>query len=185
MAVKQVKVVHVPLEQLKAHPDNPRVGDVDAIAESIRVNGFYGAIYAQAGTDVILAGTHRWQAAGKVGMKTIPVIYLEVDDAQAKKILLADNRTSDRASYDKDPLARLLKDVMQDSDLVGTGWQATDLEKLIRESVDLPDVTEEDKPLRPFERTYWLIAAPIDMHDSIELLLRELPEEAEVASSQN
>ncbi len=185
MAVKQVKVVQVPVEQLKAHPDNPRVGDVDAIAESIRINGFYGVIYVQADTEVILAGTHRWQAAQSVGMKTIPVIYLDVDDAQAKKILLADNRTSDKASYDKDPLARLLKDVMQESDLVGTGWQSTDLEKLIRESVDLPDLTEEDKPLRPFERTYWLIAAPIDMHDSIEFLLRELPEEAEVASSQN
>lgn len=185
MAVKQPKIVNVPIGQLKPHPDNPRVGDVDAIAESIRINGFYGAILAQEGKDVILAGTHRWEAAQNVGMKTIPVMYLDVDDAQAKKILLADNRTSDKASYNKDPLARLLKDVMQESDLVGTGWQATELEKLIRESVDLPDISEEDKPLRPFERTYWLIAAPIDMHDSIELLLRELPEGAEVASSQN
>jgi len=185
MAVKQVKVVNVPLEQLKAHPDNPRVGDVDAIAESIRVNGFYGAIYVQDGTDVILAGTHRWQAAGKVGMKTIPVIYLEVDDAQAKKILLADNRTSDRASYDKDPLASILKEVMGESDLLGTGWEATDLEKLIREAVDMPDSTEEDVPLRPLERTYWLVSAPIHLHDVIEGALEALPEEVEVASSQN
>lgn len=185
MAVKQVKVVNVPIDQLKAHPDNPRVGDVDAIAESIRINGFYGVIYVQQGTDVILAGTHRWQAAQSVGMKTIPVIYLEVDDAQAKKILLADNRTSDRASYDKDPLANLLKEVMHQSDLLGTGWDAKDLDKLIKESTDLPDKSEEDVELRPLERTYWLVAAPIHCHDMIESVLEGLPVEVEVASSQN
>lgn len=181
----QVKVVNVPVGQLKAHPDNPRVGDVDAIAESIRINGFYGVIYVQQGTDVILAGTHRWQAAQNVGMKTIPVIYLDVDDAQAKKILLADNRTSDRASYNKDPLANLLKEVMHESDLLGTGWDAKDLDKLIKESTDLPDQSEEDVELRPLERTYWLVAAPIHLHDMIESVLEGLPVEVEVASSQN
>lgn len=185
MAVKPIKVVQVPLKDLKVHPDNPRLGDVDAIVESIRVNGFYGAIYVQESSNTILAGTHRWQAADKVGMKTIPVIYLDVDDSQAKKILLADNRTSDRASYDKDPLARLLRNVMTDSDLLGTGWEATDLEKMLREAVDLPDSTEEEKEIRPLERTFWLVSAPIHMHDAIEGALEGLPKEVEVASSQN
>lgn len=185
MAVKQVKVVNVPLGDIQPHPDNARVGDVDAIAESIRVNGFYGVIYVQESSGNILAGAHRWEAAAKVGMKTIPVIYLDVDDAKAKKILLADNRTSDKATYAKDPLTDLLKDVMHDSDLTGTGWQATDLEKLIKESVDLPDVTEDEKPLKPLENTFFLVSAPLHMHDMVQAALEDLPAEVQVASSQN
>lgn len=38
----------LPVDALEPHPDNPRRGDVDAIAESIRHNGFFGAVLVQA-----------------------------------------------------------------------------------------------------------------------------------------
>lgn len=37
----------VPLDRLKLHPRNPRRGDVDRIAESMDVNGVYGAVVVQ------------------------------------------------------------------------------------------------------------------------------------------
>ena len=32
-----------PVESLTTHPENPRLGNIAAIRESIRANGFYGA----------------------------------------------------------------------------------------------------------------------------------------------
>ena len=52
----------VPLASLKRHPDNPRRGDVKAIALSINKNGFYGAVIVQRSTRYILAGNHRADA---------------------------------------------------------------------------------------------------------------------------
>jgi site-specific DNA-methyltransferase (adenine-specific) len=56
-------VTLVAVDDLQAHPANPRRGNVDAIRESIRVNGWHGVIVAQASTGRIVVGTHRWLAA--------------------------------------------------------------------------------------------------------------------------
>jgi len=123
----------VAIDDLKVHPDNPRKGNIAALVESIEVNGFYGAIVAQESTGFILVGNHRWQAAKEVGLKKVPVIYVEVDDEGARKILLADNRTSDLSSYDETVLIRLLSSI----DLSGTGYTDSDLDDIISR-IDLP-----------------------------------------------
>lgn len=120
----------VPVDDLKPHPSNPRKGNVDAIADSIKVNGFYGAIVAQESTGYILVGNHRWQAAKKVGLKKVPVIFVDVDDKQARKILLADNKTADISMYDDSALAALLSDLT--GELEGTGWSNDELDDLLR-----------------------------------------------------
>lgn len=130
-------VKQVPVDDLQSHPDNPRKGNVDAIVESIRANGFYGACVVQQSTMRILVGNHRWQAAKQAGLKKIPVVFVDVDDAQAKKILLADNRTSDLSSYDSEVLVRLLSNM----DLEGTGYRESDLDALIAR-LDLPAPVE-------------------------------------------
>lgn len=123
----------VPVGDLKSHPDNPRKGNIDALAESIRINGFYGAIVVQQSTGYILVGNHRWQAAKAVGLKKVPVIYVDVDDEGARKILLADNRTSDMSTYDESALVKLLSSI----DLAGTGYDESDLDDIIAR-LDLP-----------------------------------------------
>jgi len=103
----------VPVDALKPHPANPRRGDTVAIAESITENQFYGAVIAQRGTGLILAGNHRWKAAKDTGATEIPVIWIECDDAEALRILLVDNRTNDLAGYDDKALADLLSQVVE------------------------------------------------------------------------
>jgi ParB-like chromosome segregation protein Spo0J len=121
----------VSLGALKSHPKNPRQGDVGAIYESIDANGFYGAVVAQKSTGHILAGNHRWMAAKEAGMVTVPVIWVDVDDDRALRILLADNKTNDDASYDESALAAILADLANTSDLLGTGYDGDDLDELI------------------------------------------------------
>lgn len=121
----------VPVGELKTHPENPRRGDVSLVAESIRTNGFYGAVVAQRSTGYVLAGNHRLMAADSVGLDEIPVVWVDVDDEQAMRILLADNRTSDLAAYDDDSLGRLLEHLSStDGGLEGTGYSEFDLSAL-------------------------------------------------------
>jgi ParB-like chromosome segregation protein Spo0J len=161
-----MEIVDVPIDALLPHPKNPRKGNVDKIAESIIANGFYGAVIAQKSTNIILVGNHRWRAARQTGMTSIPVMYVDVDDATATKILLADNRTSDLAVYDADELTRILKSVMVEDDLTGTGFTAQDLDKMIADVNDAANY-KRVRNLEPFQNCYWLIKAPIEMQGEL------------------
>ena len=130
----------VPIKNLTPHPDNPRQGDIGAIAVSIQENGWYGTIVAQQSTGVVLAGNHRLQAAKQLGMKELPVYWVDVDDTTARKILLADNRVNDLASYDSEALAEILTDLATTDDLLGTGYDGDDLDDL------LSDMEEPEAP---------------------------------------
>jgi len=57
----------VRIDSLTARPENPRRGDIEAVAQSIDQNGFYGAVIAQVSTRRILLGNLRWKAAKKRG----------------------------------------------------------------------------------------------------------------------
>ena len=121
----------VPLDRLKLHPRNPRRGDVDRIAESMDVNGVYGAVVVQRSSGYVLAGNHRLRAARKLNLPSLPVLWVDVDDVEATRILLADNRTSDLGGYDDASLAELLQGLADDGGLLGTGYEEDDLAALL------------------------------------------------------
>ena len=124
----------VPIDSLEPHPRNPRRGDLESIRASIRANRFFGALLVQRSTRRILAGAHRWRAAKLEGIKSVPVLWVEVKDAEALRILLADNRTNDLSGWDEKGLAELLQDISVDGGLEGTGYADTDLDELLRDS---------------------------------------------------
>lgn len=108
-------------DPLKEHPQNPNRGDVAVIDESIDENGWYGAVIAQVGTGYILTGNHRYRAAKARGAKEIPVIWKDVDDEIAVKIMLGDNQIARRAQMDEETL-NLLLDSLETTR--GTGFDA-------------------------------------------------------------
>ena len=124
-------IATVPIDDLIRHPDNPRQGDIGAISASIEVNGWYGTVVAQSSTRHVLAGNNRMEAARRLGMTDLPVHWLDVDDATARRIMLADNRTSDLATYDDAVLVQLLEAAAADDDLFGTGFDGDDLDDLL------------------------------------------------------
>lgn len=119
-----------PTSSLTPHPENPRRGATHAIVESIRAHGFYGALIAQRSTRHVIAGNHRLAAAIEAGLDAVPVIWLDVTDEQARRILLADNRTSDLGGYDTAALADLLANLPETA-LIGTGYDASDAASLL------------------------------------------------------
>lgn len=118
-----------PLSELTPHPENPRQGDVGAIAQSLTANGQYAPIVARP-DGTVLAGCHRLAAAKSLGWEEMLVSTIEVSDETARRIVLADNRTSDLASYDDHNLQSLLMSLAENDTLDGTGWDLDDLDDL-------------------------------------------------------
>lgn len=133
----QLSTEYVGINELTPHPENPRQGNVDAIAESLEVNGQYRPIVANHDT-VILAGNHTWMAAQKLGWKTIWVSFINVSWEKGRQILLADNRHNDLAGYDEEALLKILQEV----ELEGTGFDDEYLQKLLDKFSD--DEDDED-----------------------------------------
>jgi hypothetical protein len=141
---------------LEDHPENPRRGDTKAVEDSIDHNGFYGAILVQKSTGRVIAGHTRLRAAKASGAKTVPGIWLEVDDNLARRILLSDNRTSDLAYYDDDALFKALANAIEfDKNLKGTGYDDSTYRLLLGQSSSEPGdlyIGNVQQGLTPAER---------------------------------
>lgn len=145
-----------PPDTLTPHPQNPNRGDTDAIERSIRAHGFYGAIIAQQSTGHVLAGNHRLEAAIRVGLEQVPVIWVDCDDDTATRILLTDNRLAEKATRDPETLATLLDSLQATTDGLGaTGYTPTDLGSLLEQLTPEPpkhgEASDLDEPLPPSE----------------------------------
>jgi len=111
----------VRIDDVRPHPKNVRQGDIGAICESLQAHGQYRAIVAQRSTGLILAGNHTWKAAKQIGWRDIAVHFIDCDDDQAMRILLADNRANDLASYDDAALLEALQQIaVSQQGLAGT-----------------------------------------------------------------
>lgn len=135
---------------------NPRVGDVDAIAGSLRANGQYKPVVVNRGTHTgrpleVLAGNHTVMAMRNLAeeypsddrWQEVSAWVIDVDDDRATRIVAADNRTAELGSFDDRLLAEMLAGL---EDLEGTGYEETDraaLEDLLTGAPSLDDLADE------------------------------------------
>lgn len=133
MKILEGKTETVAIDAVRPHHRNVRQGDVGLISESLQAHGQYRPIVAQKSTGLILAGNHTWRAASTLGWNEIEVTWQDVDDAEALRILLVDNKANDAASYDDAALAELLKELADDGGLDGTGFDGDDLDQLLED----------------------------------------------------
>ena len=173
MAGAQVYEPDADLSTLLDHPDNPRQGDDAAVAESIEVNGFYGAIVAQTSTRRILAGHTRRRDLAAAGAATGPVLWLDVDDARARTILLADNRTAELAAWIPGKLADVL--AAMGADIAGSGFTTGDVAIAIAQAADAAGQGGSYDPSRI--GSVLVIHAPVDVVNAF----RNIPAEDDTA----
>lgn len=159
---------------LATYHKNPRIGDVGAIADSLRVNRQYRPIVVNRGTHTgrpmeVLAGNHTLQAfrtlaeehADDPEFAAIDCYVIDVDNDRATRIVLADNRTAELGSHDTDDLLALLDTL--DDDLEGTAY--TDMDRsALRDLADGPPSLDDlaDEYGEP---------EPDDYHDRVKLIL--------------
>lgn len=130
-----IETREIAVKDLHTFYKNPNVGNVGEIAKSLKVNGQYRAIVVNMGTHTgrpleVLAGNHTLMAARELGWETITAHVLDVDEDQATRIVLADNRTAELGEIDPEVLLEIAGSL---DDLEGTGYTDEDLEALVEE----------------------------------------------------
>lgn len=133
-----IKTEMVPIDTLNKYYKNPRIGDVEKVAESLDNNGQFKPIVVNIGTmtgrpNEILGGNHTFMAAKKLKWSEIFVAWVDVDETAATKIVLADNGTSDGSKYDDSILTELLSGIKDaGASLVGTTYSDDVLNRLVK-----------------------------------------------------
>lgn len=133
-----IKVCTEEVKSLNPYYKNPRIGDVEKVAESLQENKQFKPIVVNVGTKTgrpreILGGNHTWLAARKLQWIKIEVAWVDVNETEAKKIVLADNGTSDGSTYDDQILGELLAGIKDAGEsLIGTTYTDKTLESLIK-----------------------------------------------------
>lgn len=129
-------------DEVKQFHRNPRKGNLSLIKDSLEASGQYRPIVVNKGTHTgreneVLVGNHTARAILELGREnpndtrwaSITAYVIDVDDEAANRIVLADNKTSDNATYDQETLLGLLESV--DHDLDGTGYDYDELDELM------------------------------------------------------
>jgi ParB-like chromosome segregation protein Spo0J len=175
--VHDLAVTHYPVAELRTYHKNPRVGNVDRIADSLRVNGQFKPIVVNTGTHTgrpleVLAGNHTLKAARDLAWDTISAVTVDVDDDQAARIVLADNRTGDLGTYDDRLLAELLTELPT---LEGTGYDPGDLDAIVALLEDLNDndFGNDEDILDATDKASWPIIraqVPPDIYDRFQAI---------------
>lgn len=155
--------------------DNPRVKDdahITQIVNSIKAvakaavghdadgaeleQGFGAPIVARVADREIIAGHTRLYAAQRLGMKRVPVRFMDLPADAAHRLARADNRLAETGSWDLEKLiAQLQSDAKLDQELVRMqGWDSNDLERLTGEfqvsTVELPESHVNTEGARSF-----------------------------------
>jgi ParB-like chromosome segregation protein Spo0J len=126
--VAAMAVTQVAIDDLVPYPGNARRHDLPLLAKSLQLHGLYRPLTVQAGTMHVIAGNGTLEAAQSLGWATIACHVMPIDDDEARRINLIDNRSADVATYDMDDLVALLQPI---DDLEGTGYSLDDKEDLI------------------------------------------------------
>ncbi len=132
-----LQIIYRRLADLKLDPNNPRVHSerqIRQIAESIRSFGFNVPVLVDSQCRVT-AGHGRLQACRLVGIEEVPTIMLEnLTEAQARAFMIADNRLTENATWDRRLLAEQFKSLAEvelDFSLEVTGFKMGEIDVMI------------------------------------------------------
>jgi hypothetical protein len=169
------------IDAVHQHPSNYNNGDVEAISESIEVNGVYRPLFVQKSSNAIIAGNHTWEALKILGSEGVPVVYLDVNDEEAYRIMVADNRTAALAQPDSMALFDILSKLdAQAGGLQGTGYRQQDLD-ILEHLAEIPVENDEfgqwatecfQCPPHVWRAFKQITREASDNRDKMELLLR-------------
>jgi DNA modification methylase len=136
-----LKIEQVPIDSLRPDPANPRrIGEreLESLTRSLQQFGFVQPVLVRKSDNVVIGGHQRLTAARRLGLKTVPVIFVDLAPEQARLLNLALNKIS--GQWDNELLARMLADLkpIEDIDLSLSGFSEEELDKLLK-SLDARD----------------------------------------------
>jgi ParB-like chromosome segregation protein Spo0J len=133
--IQDLQIVPTPIGELRPDPANPRrISDqeMESLTRSIRQFGLVAPIIARKEDKVVIGGHQRLLAARRLGLKQVPVLFLDLSQEQAKLLNLALNRIS--GAWDQELLGRLLAELKEvpDVDLSLAGFSDDELKKFLK-----------------------------------------------------
>lgn len=129
MRISELDITWEPLESLKPYEGNAKKHtheNIEAIAKSIDELGFRNPILAwhdEEGNAVIVAGHGRAEAAKRLQMDTVPVVFVDdLSDEQRRMLTLADNQTTLMTGWDMESLDEELEALADAFDIEDFGF---------------------------------------------------------------
>lgn len=113
---------HVPPGTLQPAGYNPRTmspGARQRLKNGIEAFGLVDPLVVRRADRLILGGHQRHAVAMELGLATVPVVYVDVDDTQAKALNVLLNNPHAQGQWDADRLADLLRE-LENSELDAT-----------------------------------------------------------------
>lgn len=146
-----------PLAGLRPDPANARLHDarnLAAIRASLEQFGQQKPIVLAKDGRTVIAGNGTLEVAKRLGWKRIAAVRSSLTAAAARAYGLADNRTAELATWDRQALRGLLEHVQRDdAALLSKLWSATELEHLSRIPGAQAAEAEEAPPPPPRPRS--------------------------------
>jgi DNA modification methylase len=133
-AVPTTLVEQVDIGLLRPDPANPRKisdAELEALTRSLQEFGFVQPVVALRSDHTVVGGHQRLVAARKLGMRQVPVVYVDLPLKQGRLLNLALNKIS--GSWEDELLARMVADLssLETADLSLAGFSEDELEKLL------------------------------------------------------
>ena len=110
---KQLKIEYVDIDLLHENPRNPRQHPDDALeklAASMEAFGWTNPIIVGK-DDLVLAGHARLKTARKLKIASVPVVRVDLTEAEAALYMVADNKTQELTEWDWPKLGNLFSEL--------------------------------------------------------------------------
>ena len=144
-----LKISYKDPDQLRKRPRNPRTHtpkQIKQIVASIKEFGFISPVLID-GSDEIIAGHGRVEAAKLVGMSDVPTVRVDhLTPAQIRAYVIADNKLAENAGWDRELLTLELQELSVDLnfDVTITGFETAEVDLLIGElGEETPDEADQ------------------------------------------
>ncbi|HUT21644.1 MAG TPA: DNA methyltransferase [Anaerolineae bacterium] len=147
-ATRALTIKHVAVGQLVPMDDNPRQmseGEMQKLMRSIKEFGFVEPLVVRRADKAVIGGHQRLAAAIALGLRNVPVVYVEVSEEQAKALNLALNKI--QGEWDLPKLGELLEELrdLPDLDETLSGFDKQEMDQILAdlERQQLPGPYEE------------------------------------------
>ena len=132
-----MKILEMETDSLIPYEKNPRKISgkaIEKVAESIEKYGFNQPVVVNQ-DNVICVGHTRWNAAKKLGLRTVPVLQKTMTEEQFKKYNIADNKVAEFSQWDYDLLSeQILNMKMENIEIKEIGFENFELENILKYS---------------------------------------------------
>jgi DNA modification methylase len=148
MIIKEVTLGSIHQDPGNVRTHGPK--NMEAICESLARFGQAEPLVVQESSGRVIGGNGRLEAMKLLGWEKCEIVELDVDDAQARALAVALNRTAELADWNEAELTKLLEALREEDALDGVGFDEAEIDRLVAqlaaEEADLDEDSVEERP---------------------------------------